>query len=127
MAAITATKTSFVLVGGNSYVRYSGTGTADQTDTLSSGVPGKGYGQKVKYVTVAYSAAPTQAGVTIALDSGLGAAFDTTLFTGDANARYTFWQPDEEMPLHGDDRIIVTAPQAGGVITASIVIVLEEG
>lgn len=127
MAAITATKTSFAQSGGNSYVRYSGTGTANQSDTLTSTAPGKGFGQKVKYVTVAYSAAPTQTGVTITLDSGLGAAFDTTLFTGSADARYTFWLPDHEVPLHGDDKILVSAPQAGGSITASIVIVLEEG
>ena len=125
MAAITATKTSFVLVGGNGYERYSGTGTANQGDTLSSTAPGKGFALKVKYVTVAYSAAPTQTGVTVTLDSGLGSGFDTTLFTGAADTRYTFWQPDSEMPLHGDDVILVSAPAAGGSVTASIVIVLE--
>ena len=127
MAAITPVKTSFVLARGNSYERFSGTGTANQSDTLTSVAPGKGYGQKIKYVTVSYSAAPTQTGVTIVLDSGLGSAFDTTMFTGSADARYTFWVPDDEIPLHGDDAIIVTAPAAGGSITASIVIVLEVG
>ena len=127
MAAITPVRTGFVLNGGNGYERFSGTGTANQSDTLTSTAPGKGYGQKIKYVTVSYSAAPTQTGVTIAIDSGLGAAFDTTVFTGAADTRYTFWVPDHEIPLSGDDAIIVTAPAAGGSITASVVIVLEVG
>ena len=125
MAAITATLTSTPHSGGGMVMSYSGTGTANQGDTLSSVAVPKTCRERVGYVLVAYSAAPTQTGVTITKDSGLGSGFDTTLYTGSANIRYTFWQPDDDMELLPGDALIVSAPAAGGVITASIEIVME--
>jgi hypothetical protein len=73
-------------------------------------------------VTCKYSAAPTQAGVTVTLDSGAGAAYDVVLNTGSANAQTTVWQPSAPVPFFADDAIVVTAPAGGAVITASVTI-----
>lgn len=121
MAAITPTNEVADNRAGS--LRSYGTGTANQTDTLTN--PTQGQVTKLRYVTVAYSAAPTQTGVIVALDSGAGGGYDATLFTGSANARYTVFVPDQDFPLFEGDAIVVTAPAAGGVITASIVIVTE--
>ena len=106
------------------YVQFAGTSAANTAQTVSTGT---GTRYKVRWITVAYSAAPTQTGVTIALDSSQGAAYDTDLYTGSANVRYTFWQPDDDFPILGTDQIDVTAPAAGGAITSSIVIMCEVG
>lgn len=128
MAAITATLSSAPKLINGSIVRYSGTSTANQTDTLTSTVVPNGGCHRVCYITVSYSAAPTQTGVTIAIDSGLGADFDTTLFTGSANVTDTIWFPDHDFAyLLPGDAIVVTAPAAGGAITSNIAIVLEQG
>lgn len=122
MAAITPVNDT--PIGYRGALRASGTGTANQTDTLTT--PSQTFNQKLSYVTVSYSAAPTQTGVLIEIDSGLGAGYDTTLFTGTANAQDTYYVPDHDsMVLFPNDAIRVTAPQAGGVITAAIVIVTE--
>lgn len=128
MAAIAVTTRR---VGGKSraggqIVRYYGTGTANQGDTLTSTVVASGKRQKLSYVTCAYSAAPTQTGVTISIDSQLGAGYDSTLVTGTANDRYTNHLPNADLWLDEGDAIIVSAPAAGGVITAAIVICVEE-
>lgn len=128
MAAITPTVTSSPKPGG-SIVRYSGTGTANQADSLTSTAVPVGGSQRLLYVTVTYSAAPTQTGVDVTLDSGLGAAFDAVLLDGSdsgiADKRYTVFIPDGDLWLSKGDAIKVDAPAAGGVITASIVIALE--
>jgi len=72
--------------------------------------------RKVSFVSVKYSATPVQAGVTVELDSGGGAAYDSTFFTGTANALDTSWVPAGE--------ILIAA--GGGVITASITVVTLE-
>ena len=124
MAAITPTNDTGDTYKGPSRVRRSyGTGTANQSDTLTS--PAQALVTYLRYVTVSYSAAPTQTGVTIEIDSGAGAGYDSTLFTGVANARYTVYYPDHATPLMVGDAIKVTAPAAGGSITASVVIVTE--
>lgn len=125
MAAITASRTS---KGGERHLEiWYGTSAANSSDTLSTSadtsVP-EGV-HRLLYVTCAYSAAPTQAGVTVTLDSNLGAAFDTTLTTGTANAQYTFYLPNGELLIMPDDAIVVSAPAGGAGITASIVIVTE--
>lgn len=74
------------------------------------------------FVTVAYSAAPTQGGITVVLDSGIAADHDTTLFTGTANARFSVHAPDAEFHIFSDDIIKVTAPAGGVGITAAIAI-----
>lgn len=125
MAAITVASVSAPKPGGSVF-EYYGTGTANQTDTLTSTPVGGGYAEKLLWVSVKYSAAPTQTGVTIAIDSGLGAAYDTTITTGSANIQSTFFFPDHgEVWLGKGDAIVVTAPAAGGVITAAIVICTE--
>jgi hypothetical protein len=73
-------------------------------------------------VTCKYSAAPTQAGVTVSLDSGAGAAYDAVLSTGSANAQTTVYTPTVPIPILSDDAIVVTAPAGGGGITAAITI-----
>lgn len=72
-----------------------------------------------------YSAVPVQAGVTTELDSGVGAAYDTTLNTGAANAQSTAYQPVNDLVIGEDDAIRVTAPAGGGVITSQISIYTE--
>ena len=74
---------------------------------------------------VAYSAAPTQAGISVTLNSGAGAGYDTLIASGAANARYTVYVPDEEILLKEDDVVDVLAPAGGGVITSSISIYTE--
>ena len=81
--------------------------------------------KRVIAVYVKYSATPVQTGVVITLDSGLGTAYDTVLYTGSANVQDTFWQPSDLMRIAQDDAIKVLAPAAGGVITATVQIVLE--
>jgi len=103
----------------------SGKGLGNTNYTLSTTI-----GKKllIDEVVVAYSAAPTQTGVTIALDSGLGADYDATLLAGTANARYTVYPVDLKTPfiLLENDSLKVTAPAGGGVITATISIIGRE-
>jgi hypothetical protein len=104
--------------------RYSGKGSANTAYSLSTDVGKKA---KLDHVIVSYSAAPTQAGVTIVLDSGLGADYDATLYTGSANARYTILPLDyKPVIIFENDVITVTAPAGGSGITATITIVVEE-
>jgi len=77
-------------------------------------------------VSVTYSATPTQAGVTTALDSGAGSGYDTTLNTGSANAQYTTYTPAGDFVLGAGDGLAVTAPAGGSGITASVAIYLED-
>lgn len=122
MAAITPTNVAV----SNVYRpvnQCSGTSSANQADTLTS--PTTGF-RKLKYVTCSYSGAPTQAGVTISLKSGLGAGYDCVLTTGAANTRYNPYVPaDEVIYLLEGDAIQVAAPAGGGLLTAAIVIVTE--
>lgn len=127
MAAITPVFDSSPSHAGIQLRRFSGTGTANQADTLTSTAVGDRRSQRLKYVTVTYSAAPTQTGVTIELDSGLGAGFDATLATGTADAQDTVYIPDHaEFALLDGDAIRVSAPAGGAGITAAIAIVLED-
>jgi len=111
---------------GGSVVRYYGTGTANQADTLTSTAVASGKRQKISYITCAYSAAATQAGVAISVDSQLGADYDATLTTGTANARYTVYLPNADLWLDEGDAVLVSAPAGGAGVTAAIVIAVEE-
>ena len=102
--------------------RHVETGAAN-TALTSSLAPGFPF--RVLLVTVAYSAAPTQAGVTAALNSGAAADYDSTLNTGSANARYTNYLPDGNLILGEDDALDVTAPAGGAGITAAIAIYIQ--
>lgn len=125
MAAITPTLKGGVKDSGIIH-RFSGTSTANQADTLTSTVCPERAAQRISYVTCTYSAAPTQAGVTVEIDSGAGAGFDATLATGAANAQDTVYIPDSDIWIVPGDAIRVSAPAGGGGITANIVIVLEQ-
>ena len=114
-------------------LRWAGTGTANQADTMSTvtaptvGVHARGGTRRLMYVTIAYSDVPTYTGtaLTVRLDSGSGAGFDSTLAAGTDNTRYFSYTPSNDLWIMGDDEIIVAAPAAGGVITASILIAME--
>ena len=80
---------------------------------------------RILCVTTRYSAGPTQSGVTVDLDSGAGAAWDTLLASGSANARDTVYFPDGKLTIADGDALKVTAPAGGGVITSSISIYVE--
>lgn len=114
-----ATVTDF----GGRFRRYVETSAANTALTMSvnPGVP-----FRVLDATTAYSAAPTQAGVSHAIDSGAGAGYDATLSTGSANARYTAYQPTR-LTLADNDAFTVTAPAGGGVITSAISVYIELG
>jgi len=107
---------------GGRYRRYSEAGSANTE--LSVTTP-TGAHSRVLYTTTAYSAAPTQAGVTHVLDSGVGAAYDSTWSTGTANAQFTVFQPTAKLVLDNGDAFKVTAPAGGVGITAAVVIVVE--
>lgn len=126
MAAITPTVQRHALRGGGALVTYYGTGAANSADTLTTTAVGAHKSQRLAYVTCAYSNTPTQAGVTVTLDSGLGAGFDTLFTTGSANARYTVYLPDGDIYLKPGDALAIAAPAGGSGLTASITVVVEE-
>ena len=103
--------------------RITKTGSANADATLST--EGK-TARRLIMVTVQYSAAPTQSGVTVALDSGAGADYDITLSTGSANAQSTVYIPSGDVIIKEDDAITVTAPAGGAGITASIAIYTKQ-
>lgn len=73
--------------------------------------------RRVAVVIVAYtSLVLLHDPVTVKLDSGAGAAYDTTLHTGAADVRYTVYRPTD-LFISSDD----TAPAGGLTITASVV------
>jgi hypothetical protein len=127
MAAITVNtrRVTGQTKAGGTLVRYYGTGTSNQADTLTSTAVASGKRQKLSYVTCMYSGSPTQAGVAISIDSQLGAGYDTTLTTGSANAQATVYLPSADLWLDEGDAVVVAAP-AGGSVTAAIVICMEE-
>jgi hypothetical protein len=104
------------------------TGTTSGANGIGTASTSGGLGKKYRLLSVftAYSAAPTQAGVTVTLNSGAGAGFDVVLNTGTANARYTNYIPGGELIIGPDDQIDVSAPAGGGVITNSTTIYCEE-
>ena len=103
---------------------YLTTDTSAANTALAVTVP-SGAARRLVMVAVKYSAAPTQAGVTTELDSGIGAAYDTTLNTGTANARSTVYIPGDAVKYGKDDSIVVTAPAGGAGITSSVSIYTE--
>lgn len=78
--------------------------------------------RRLVMVTVKYSAAPTQAGVTTTLVSGAGAAYDTLLNTGSANAQNTVYLPAGDLLFGSDDGLSVVAPAGGVGITAAVAV-----
>jgi len=98
---------------------------ADDTQ-LDAAFVADGNPYRIVAVSVGYSAAPTQAGVTTKLDSGAGSEFDTILNTGSANAQYTTYTPAGDFVLGAGDGLVVSAPAGGSGIAASVSIYLED-
>lgn len=109
---------------GKAVNRHVETGAANTLLTVSLSLS---RAVRVLVVTVKYSAAPTQAGVTAAIDSGAGAGYDAVLNTGSANAQVTVYAPDAVLMLGDDDALVVTAPAGGVGITAAVAVYTEEG
>lgn len=134
MAAITPTLRAGPTNLGGVVKQYYGTGTANQADTLTTATVQRGTTQKLLYVTVNYSAAPTYTGtgLTVKIDSGLGSTYDFTLTSGTDNTQFTVYLPDPDirlLPGVGSgvgDAIVVAAPAGGSGITASITVALLE-
>jgi hypothetical protein len=104
---------------------FSGKGTANTELSVSTEI---GSRYLVHQVVVSYSANPTQAGVTVNLDSGLGSDYDAVLMTGDANARYTIFPEKLLKPfiVMEGDLLTITAPAGGAEITSAISILAEK-
>lgn len=105
-----------------SFVRKSGKSAANTDLTVSTEVGKK---MLVDQIIVAYSASPTQTGVEVSLDSGLGSDYDAVLLTGSANTKINIFPTNLTKPiiLMEDDVLSVKAPAGGGVITATITII----
>ena len=71
-------------------------------------------------VSCSFSAAPTTSeNFTVDLDAVAGAAFDLRLYTLDPSAGSTtdiLWQPDCDLILEGNDRIVVAYPGSDGAV-----------
>lgn len=115
--------------GGRLY-RYSQS-KANNVALVDDIQPGSNF--RVVSAQVSYSAAPTQAGVQIVLESGAGAAFNFPLLTGAANGQYTTY-PSETAgeaasgagPLFGsDDKVQVNAPAGGAAVSVAASIYIE--
>jgi hypothetical protein len=122
MAIGTLTPAAYGRAGGGGVERWVATSAANTAQTVSTAV---GEVRRVVLVAIFYSAPPTHAGITITLNSGAGAAYDTPLNTPAANAQSLIWVPTTEFVILPDDAIDVVAPAGGGVITSSVIIVTE--
>lgn len=115
--------------GGQQVVRYSGASAANSADTLTTTAVVKHDTQKLCFVSVHYSAAPTYTatGLTVKIDSALGASYDLTLATGSVdNLQDYVYLPDPDIRLLPGDAIVVAAPAGGGVITSAIQVTVLE-
>ena len=117
------TKSSSAVIPDGPIVRFVGTSAANTAQTVSTDTS---LAYRLLHVDVVYSGAPTQTGITVVLNSGAGAGYDTTLATGQANATSTVYIPDGgEYIVAQGDAIDVTAPAGGGSLTSSISIYVE--
>lgn len=107
------------------YKRVSGLSSADSTLTVSTS--GNSVRELVQ-VVVKFSASPTYtgSGLTVAIDSGLGAAYDGVLQSGTSNAQYFNYVPSNRPVIYSDDEIKVTVPGGGGVITSTATVITKE-
>ena len=145
MAVITVTKQSEpILTHGGLTKRIwreygvSG-GAADDTFTTTLG-----RAKRLKAIYIVYDAAPTYTtNITADLDAGLGATYDVvgliTISTADSAQYVTFWPgattavETGQVPLGAidfvfgkDDQLIITVPDGGGAILATVQVVWEE-
>jgi hypothetical protein len=122
MAAITATKTAENHKKGR-LVRFYGTSTANQSDTLST--DGLRAGRLI-CCTVAWTSAVTK-NVTVQLISGISAGYNALLTTMAASAAVTVsYTPTVEFVIATGDKIMLTNDAGGSAITAAMTIYLEE-
>ncbi len=126
MAAITPTLVGTPRSALGPLIAWYGTGTANQADTLTTVVVPTGGSQRLLYAMCNYSGAPTQAGVTVEIDSVLGSTYDVLLQTHTANGQKNTTIGDPEVWLLPGDAIRVSAPAGGGSLTAAILIVMEQ-
>lgn len=98
-------------------------GAGDNAILSETFAPGRAFRLLGAYVS--YSGAPTQAGVTVGIDSGAGAAYDVTLNTGTANVRYSAYFPAAGIPLGETDGVLVTGPAGGSGVTSKVVVYAE--
>lgn len=110
----------------NGFKRHHDTSAANTALTVSTPVPARNKPFRLLHVIVEYSGTATQAGVTVSINSGAGAAFDTIIFTGSSDAEDTFFLPDGDLFLLHDDIIVVTAPAGGSAIVSTIAITTQE-
>ena len=104
---------------GSFGVLANGISAANTAQTVST--PG-GRHMQIAYATVKYSAAPTQTGATVTINSGIAADYDTLLTTGSANVQSTLYMPDGDLILCEDDVLDVVAPAGGAGITSAVAI-----
>lgn len=117
------TRDKGISTGGHRIIRDSEASAANTAKTTSTTLLGTA--RRLLFVTAKYSAVPVQPGVTVTLNSGVGAAFDTLLATGSVDTQDTVYIPDEEVIISDDDVLDVLAPAGGGVITSAVTIYTE--
>lgn len=110
----------------NGFKRHHDTSVADTALTVSTPVPDRNKPFRLLWVAVEYSATATQAGITVVINSGAGAAFDTIIHTGSSDAEDSFFLPDGDLFLLHDDIIAVTAPAGGSSVISTIIIMTQE-
>ncbi len=126
MAAVTpTTDRANVSRSGGAAVRYYGTGASNTDATLTTTAVAEHHKQKLSYVSVNYSGAATQSGVTTGITSGISSGYSLTLNTGSSNAQTTVYVPSTPIWIFPGDSWVITA-LAGGSVTAAIVVVVEE-
>lgn len=108
--------------------RYYGASADNSADTLTTpAITGKAH--RLANVTIAYtgSSTYTATGLTITIDSALGATYDTVIFTGsvDNATSVHFVAGDQVVPLLPGDAIKVTVPAGGSGKVASIQVNIE--
>lgn len=107
--------------------RWVGTSAANTAQTISTSVAG--VARRLLWVSVLYSATPTETGVIITLNSGAGSGYDTPLKTFAANTQANFfplYTDPQTVVILPDDAIDVLAPAAGGVITSTVIIYTQK-
>lgn len=104
--------------------RFTGVGADNAIGTVSTPV-GKKY--RLLFATAKYNTTPTQAGVTLTLDSGAGSTFDVVLNTGSANATTTVYIPTPDtVIIMPDDVLTLSAPAGGSGKTSALALYVEE-
>ena len=103
--------------------RDSDASTANAALALSTPTGGA---RRLRTVYIEYSSAAT-VDVTVTLNSGLGAAYDTLLQTISLSAATSgVWSPEGDIVVWNTDTIDVAAPAGGAGITSQVTIITEK-